>query len=359
MTTRFLRATGCLLTAAILLISASAYGQGFVVPKNPVAPKNPAGKKGPPEKAGQRDLFDAPLQGPLPEGGVRLDKTLRSRYQIGMIIKAVGGPCKGLYGTAPLPTEWPEQKVRIVDQEFSPQVKSVTYRVLDTSVKQMVVEVPMLNAGETATALITLEIDRSSMLGPEDPAKFVWPDRPDKKVLPYLGPSPYIECTDPKIRSLAKDILRDKDQLNAWQKVELIYDTIREKVKYQNGNLKGALAALKDGNGDCEELTSLFIAVCRASGVPARTVWVPGHCYPEFYLHDKEGKGHWFPCQAAGTKDFGGIPEHRPILQKGDKIRVPEHKDPQRYAAEYLKGAGLRNGGKPEVEFIRKEMAGN
>ena len=43
-------------------------------------------------------------------------------------------------------------------------------------------------------------------------------------------------------------------------------------------------AALRDGTGDCEELSSLFIALCRAHGIPARTVWVPDHCYPEFYL---------------------------------------------------------------------------
>ena len=117
-------------------------------------------------------------------------------------------------------------------------------------------------------------------------------------------PSPYIESRDPKIRELAKEIGADKEK--AWEKVEAIYDWVREKVEYKNGPLKGALAALKDGTGDCEELTSLFIAICRANDIPARTVWVPGHCYPEFYLDDEEGKGHWFPCQAAGSPAFGG-----------------------------------------------------
>ncbi|HWC91000.1 MAG TPA: transglutaminase domain-containing protein, partial [Pirellulales bacterium] len=78
-----------------------------------------------------------------------------------------------------------------------------------------------------------------------------------------------------------------------------------------------------------------------------------GHCYPEFYLEDKEGKGYWFPCQAAGTRDFGGISEFRPILQKGDNFQVPERKDRQRYIAEHLTGAG----GRPSVEFIRTAVA--
>jgi hypothetical protein len=132
---------------------------------------------------------------------------------------------------------------------------------------------------------------------------------------------------------------------------------VRENVQYQEVSpeanerdkspLKGAFAALKDKTGDCEELTSLFIAICRASDIPARTVHVQGHCYPEFYLQDDEGQGHWFPCQAAGSEAFGGIPEHRPIWQKGDNFRAPERpREAQRYVAE----------GKPRVKFVRKQL---
>jgi hypothetical protein len=129
---------------------------------------------------------------------------------------------------------------------------------------------------------------------------------------------------------------------------------VRENVEYKNGPIKGAAAALRDGTGDCEELTSLFIAICRAAGIPARTVWVEGHCYPEFYLLDKAGEGHWFPCQAAGTRAFGEIPELRPVLQKGDNIRPPyNRRDRQRYMANHLTGAG----GRPEVTFIRKMVS--
>ena len=136
--------------------------------------------------------------------------------------------------------------------------------------------------------------------------------------------------------------------------MEAIYDWVRDNVEYKNGPLKGALAALRDGNGDCEELTSLFIALCRASDVPARTVWVQGHCYPEFYLVDGKGKGHWFPCQAAGTRAFGEIPEHRPVLQKGDNVRPPYNRRvPKRYLANHLTGTG----GRPRVTFVRRMVS--
>jgi hypothetical protein len=182
----------------------------------------------------------------------------------------------------------------------------------------------------------------------------VIPKSPDRDVRKFLGASPYIETRNGEIRSTALKIGGQDDP--AWTKVESLYDWVRDNVKYQDGELKGALAALRDGTGDCEELTSLFIAFCRVNHIPARTVWVPGHCYPEFYLEDDEGKGHWIPCQAAGTRDFGGMPDHRPILQKGDNFTVPEVKKPQRYVSEFLQTQSVR-GLPPEVKFIRDLMA--
>jgi hypothetical protein len=111
--------------------------------------------------------------------------------------------------------------------------------------------------------------------------------------------------------------------------------------------------ALTEGHGDCKEMTSLFIAFCRANDIPARTVHVQGHAYPEFYLLDKEGTGHWFPCQAAGTRAFGGIPEVRPILEKGDNFRDPRNpKNRYHFLPETVTGANAA--GKPRVKFIRE-----
>ena len=97
--------------------------------------------------------------------------------------------------------------------------------------------------------------------------------------------------------------------------------------------VRGAKEALKNKVGDCEELTSLFIALCRNQGVPARSVWVPGHCYPEFYLEDADGEGRWIVCQSAGARQFGTIDDARPILQRGDSFLPAGAKRPVRYIA--------------------------
>lgn len=291
--------------------------------------------------------------------GPQLDKQLVGRWQVGFVVTAENGPCVGILGTVPLPIDWPEQQVQIVKEDFSPFVRGVDYRMQAGALQQMVVTIPELPAGEEARAVVTLEISRYSLLPPDETSLLVVPNpkKLPKDIRPFLGSSPHIESQHRKIKSLAKEILKQNEQAPAWEKVEAIYDWVRDNVEYQEGPIKGAVEALKDKTGDCEELTSLFIALSRASGVPARMVWVPGHCYPEFYLQDDEGHGHWFPCQAAGSRAFGGIPEHRPILQKGDNFRTPEKpREAQRYVAEYLTGKPVAGGGKPKVKFIRQAV---
>ena len=288
-----------------------------------------------------------------PEGAKMGDAKVQ-KWRCGITISASGGPCKNIVGYAPIPIEWPEQQVSIVKEDVSPGVK-IGYEDREGTAKVMTIRIPQLAAGQEVKAVVTLEIRRNAILPPDDTEGFVLanPKKLPADVRRYLGPSPLIECTDPKIKSLSKEIGADKEK--AWEKVEAYYDWVRKHVKYQAGPIKGALAGLKDGTGDCEELSSLFIALCRAAEIPARTVWVQGHCYPEFYLEDAKSVGHWFPCQAAGSREFGGIVETRPILQKGDNFKPhPGEKKHQRYLAENLTGTPIGNGGNPTIKAVRE-----
>jgi hypothetical protein len=231
-------------------------------------------------------------------------------------------------------------------------VKKVSYRDLG-GVKQMIVSIPQVAAGEESSAIVTFEVVKSEIEKPEDMAGLTFP-KPAKELSKYLLPSPYIESTDPKIKLLAPTIIKDKE--DGWQKVESIFDYVQENVKYEfSKEIHPAVEALKARKGDCEELTSLFIAFCRANKIPARAVWVPDHCYPEFYLQDSQGHGTWFPCQIAGDGHiFGSMDEERPILQKGDNFKVPDEKGPQRYVKQSFKAANAE--ANPEVRFVLEKV---
>jgi hypothetical protein len=273
------------------------------------------------------------------------------RYRVGVLVKAEGGTCRGIYATLPVPAAWPEQKVRVVEENVSGGVKGPQFRSLG-GVEQMVVSIPTIPAGGKEFAILTFELERFAILPPAETDGWRIPAKPDRNLRIHLGASPYVETRDPKIVRFAKEAAGDHE---GWKRVEAIYDAVREKVEYRNGDLKGARRALADGWGDCEELTCLFIAAARSQGIPARTVWVEGHCYPEFYLEDDAGTGCWHPCQAAGTRAFGGMPDQLPILQKGDSFRDPDRPGKQvRYVAEFLRGEAVAGGGRPDVTWIRE-----
>jgi hypothetical protein len=139
-------------------------------------------------------------------------------------------------------------------------------------------------------------------------------------------------------------------------KIYAIYDGVMKKIDYVEGPDKGAVEALRDKKADCQGRSAVFIAVCRANKIPARMVWVHGHCYPEFYLERAPGDGQWYPCESAGTHAFGEMPLARPILQKGDNFRVPERKEHLRYASDYTVGLPTPGGGKPKVKYIRDQQ---
>jgi hypothetical protein len=286
--------------------------------------------------------------------GPQVAQSQVQRWQFGMTVTAQGGPCKGAVGYVPVPLDWPEQQVAPAQEEFSPSVK-VRFQMVEGTVRLMVIEIPYLPAGEQAKALLTFEVCKYSLVPPKDTGIFEIPGskRVPRDIKPYLARSPLIESTNPKIKAAWREVSGGKE--GAWEKVEAAYDWVREKFEVRRGPAKGAMAALRDGHGDAEDLVSLFIALCRAGDVPARTVWVPGHCYAEFYLVDDEGKGHWFPCELTGNRSFGGISDPRPVIEKGDNFRDPANpRERQRFLAEYLKAPAVAQ---PKVRWVRQPSA--
>jgi hypothetical protein len=285
--------------------------------------------------------------------GVRFAQPTTASWRFGVTVKAPKG-ATGIRATMPVPMDWPEQRVRIVSEQKSEHIGRISYRTLDGRVKQLIVSIPRLAAGDEASAIVTFEVTKSRILPPQETRGLVVPASARRELSKFLLPSPFIESRHPRIESLAAEISRGKQP--AWEQTAALFDWVRANVKYEFAEqIKPAVEALDDGQGDCEELSSLVIALCRASRIPARAVWVPGHTYPEFCLEDASGKGHWFPCQAAGAeRQFGSMVEDRPILQKGDNFKVPEELHPQRYVKQFLSAKNAQ--ADPEVKFILEKV---
>ena len=202
---------------------------------------------------------------------IQLQRPQKQQWEIGFEVKSPA-LMTGVTATITIPMSWPEQKVKIIEQDLSPGVR-VRSRVVMGDVKQLLVTVPRVEAGSTIKTIVTVEVERSLIEKPEQTDKLYIPKLLTPDLRKYMGVSPFIETTHPKIIAVSRGL--GDDGKNAWQKAEIIFDWVRDHVKYKfDEELKGALLALEKGEGDCEELTSLFIAICRNNGIPARSVWI-------------------------------------------------------------------------------------
>ncbi|QDU76413.1 Transglutaminase-like superfamily protein [Bremerella volcania] len=263
----------------------------------------------------------------------------------------VSGQALGVTATFPVPTNWEDQQAELVHQELHPNGANLRFVNLDGT-RQARVDIPRLSGGDTAKVLLRFRVARKAITPPSEPQQLTLPatkdlDRDQRK---YLLPSPFVESRDAKITGVANSLALP--DATPWEQVKAYYDFVHQNVTYENGPMKGAVAALDEGRGDCEEMTTLFVALCRAGEVPARTVWVPGHCYPEFLTKTDDGTDRWVAVEMTGNWPFGQSPEKRPILQKGDNFRIPGSRKPQHYVKQELAIRDYKGSTPPVVTWL-------
>ncbi|MEL7495987.1 MAG: transglutaminase family protein [Planctomycetota bacterium] len=285
--------------------------------------------------------------------GIRLGPVFESVWEFGLEIQS-GGNASGIMATVPVPMSWPEQEVEIIDDFKSDNVSRVKRKSQTKWAEKMEFRVNRLQSGASATSYLRYRIKKKMIKAPADTSIFQFAKKVPSQVRTFLKPSPYIDSKDKRIIEIANN-LKD-DSLSAWDQVETNFRWVRDNVEYKfDKTIRTCLEALDNEHGDCEELSSLFIAICRAQGIPARAVWIPDHTYPEFYLVDQDGQGHWFPCQAAGNYEFGAMTEVKPILHKGDRFRIPGNKEEVRYLQPTLSAS---NATAPlGLKWIQREVA--
>jgi transglutaminase-like putative cysteine protease len=84
----------------------------------------------------------------------------------------------------------------------------------------------------------------------------------------FLKAERFIESDHPDLRRIAKSL----ETSNRFYTVENIFQWVVNHMRYTGyvSDDRGALYAYTHGEGDCTEFMYLFVALCRAAGVPAR-----------------------------------------------------------------------------------------
>jgi hypothetical protein len=286
-------------------------------------------------------------------GGFRLVKRSAKYWEFGLEITAAGN-LTGIAASAPIPVEFPEQRITIVSQFRSPTVGNVRMKDHGDQGRQMIVTIPSLAAGQVARATVTMRLDRYDIVPAEPAVEWQWAKPGSKAGRGFLGDSPYIETSHRRIKDLATELIQP--EASPWEQVQAIYDWLQANIQYEfDETIHSCLEALEQKKGDCEEFASLFIALCRARGIPARAVWCHDHTYPEFLLALPSGTEVWLPCQLTTHEHiFGQMFDDRPILQKGDKFSILGESQPHRYLkpAMTVKSAAAA----PQFKWIIQEV---
>ncbi len=159
-----------------------------------------------------------------------------------------------------------------------------------------------------------------------------WPYSFDSSFDIYLRHEAGIESSDPDIKAAALAAANGETRVLPMAKKFFDF-VIAQSSYYKQGGIRGASYLLQNKIGECSDYSALFCALCRASGIPARTVagyWArtgtdQTHVWAEFYLP----LTGWVPVDATVGQEysgaerdyfFGNLDNKRIVVSKGLNI---------------------------------------
>ncbi len=169
-----------------------------------------------------------------------------------------------------------------------------------------------------------------------DPSKITHYQKESDEYIRYTKSEPWIEVT-PEIKEKAQEIVGK--EINPYFKAKKIFDWVVENMEYEYPDIKerGAEKSFKKRKGDCGEFSMVFSALCRAVGIPARTViciWVTGggHAWAEILLP----LYGWIPVDASVAELM--TPGSKAIQDEKDVIKFMESRGIPERDPDYLFG---------------------
>lgn len=256
--------------------------------------------------------------------------------KVGIVLEG-RGDAERILATTTVPLEYPEQKIEQVTVET--QGCEAELRKVSSGGGQLILAAAQIAKGQTISAVANYRLSLSKQYFSYTRDQFPVEQKPPAEIRnQFLQDSPGIQTRAPAVKSLAGELSRGHE--HPWDKAEAFAKWVPKNIAPQIGSYTSVTAALDGRRGDCEEMAGIFVALCRAVNIPARLVWIPNHTWAEFYLSDRQGQGHWIPAHTACYPWFGWNGVHELVLQKGDRIQVPERHEKLRLLEDWMQWLG-------------------
>jgi len=125
----------------------------------------------------------------------------------------------------------------------------------------------------------------------------------------------YIDPNSPSTKLVAENIQNQADTNNSFVLAKNLFIWLKENTAYQthntNNSVQPASLTIKRKTGDCDDLSFLYISLCRSVGIPSRfirgylidlTNGVAGavaHAWAEIFVGGNIGNNGWVPVECA------------------------------------------------------------
>ncbi|MDG6228372.1 MAG: transglutaminase domain-containing protein [Candidatus Thermoplasmatota archaeon] len=137
-----------------------------------------------------------------------------------------------------------------------------------------------------------------------------------------LNETHFIDPTHPDIRSIASTVKAKVPSNNSFLVGKELFIWLKNQTTYKihdvQTEVQPSAVTLATRQGDCDDLSFLYISLCRSVGIPAR--FIRGylldsrshpirpidHMWVEIYVGGGIGKNGWIPVECAGTGNTGG-----------------------------------------------------
>jgi hypothetical protein len=118
-----------------------------------------------------------------------------------------------------------------------------------------------------------------------DAAPYRLPAR-DTALARWLAPEPLIQARDPRIAAQARRVIeRERGPAKVAELLTHWVHTAMHRSLPASGSVPSAVRVLENPRGDCNEASTLFVALARSAGLPARTVSGLIYLNGRFYYH--------------------------------------------------------------------------